>query len=112
MAAFAPMPRANVKATVIHRARARAKERSAIFKSWRNDMEGSFAADVLPFLEWHWARIRSPARRMEHLYRRKDLTVYVDINIEPCQDRLFLLRLRCGFAIIASVFTCSGQHVR
>jgi hypothetical protein len=38
MAAFAPMPRARVMATVNHNARARAKERMATFKSRRKDM--------------------------------------------------------------------------
>src|SRR5215475_8056178 len=38
MAAFAPMPRAKVMATVNHNARARAKERMATFRSRRKDM--------------------------------------------------------------------------
>src|ERR1700748_2675385 len=36
MAALAPMPRASVTATVIHKVRARDSERTAIFKSCRN----------------------------------------------------------------------------
>src|ERR1041384_649810 len=38
MAALAPMPRASVTATVIQRARARAKERTAILKSRKKDI--------------------------------------------------------------------------
>src|SRR5260370_15319353 len=38
MAAFAPIPRAKVTATVAHNVRARAKERIASFRSRRNDM--------------------------------------------------------------------------
>jgi hypothetical protein len=41
MAAFAPMPSASVKATAIHSAGARDKERNAIFKSRKNDIQTS-----------------------------------------------------------------------
>src|SRR5690242_20152726 len=83
MAALAPIPRASVAATVIHRARTRASERTAILKSRKNDMSllrsdscitrlpilfskihafwtirrfATILAPLIVYVEWRWAK--------------------------------------------------------
>src|ERR1700685_1912483 len=62
MAALAPMPRASVRATVIHSAGTRHSDRTAIFRSRKNDI----------------AALRRA--RNKALIHDLDLPIYVDIN--------------------------------